>query len=233
MKKGYILIILAIIAAAVVFAINKYDIKTKYYIDLGIKHIKNIKGVKVPEEYSKEDKNGNGVSDPIDIVNAARKEVENKTIYKDAYYNGGYPPETEGVCTDVIWRGFKEMGIDLKTLVDKDIKNNLSHYPRVEGKPDPNIDFRRVKNLDMFFKYNAETLTRELEPYAVENLKQWQPGDIVIIMQPFEHIAIISDKRDKNGVPKVIHNTTPHAVESGSLVYWAPYIYAHYRWKYS
>jgi uncharacterized protein YijF (DUF1287 family) len=227
-----IFVIISIIACAIIFTIIKYDIKTEYYINLGIKYIKNIKGVKVPEEYSKVDRNNNGTADPLDIVSAARKEVENKTAYKDAYYSGGYPPETEGVCTDVIWRGFKGIGIDFKAMVDKDIKSNTSAYLRVNGKPDPNIDFRRVKNLDVFFRRNAEEVIKELIPYDSENLKQWQPGDIVIIMKPFEHIAVISDKRDKNGVPKVIHNTTPHAIENGSLTHWAPYIYRHYRWKY-
>lgn len=233
MKK--LMIFLAVVLVLVVTAlviILKYDLKVKYYIDFGTQYIKNIKGVKIPEEYSKIDKNNNGVPDSLDIVNAARKEAENETIYKDAYYNGGYPPDTEGVCTDVIWRGFKGMEVDLKSIVDKDIKNNLSAYPRVNGKPDPNIDFRRVRNLDVFFKRNAITLTNELKPFDIDNLKQWQPGDIVIIMKPFEHIAVISDKRSKNGVPYVIHNTSPHAVESGSLTYWAPYIYGHYRWKY-
>ncbi|ERI92199.1 hypothetical protein HMPREF1982_02588 [Clostridiales bacterium oral taxon 876 str. F0540] len=228
----YVLIALLIIACAGIFAIVKYDINIKYYLELGLKHVKNIKGVEVPEEYSKIDKNKNGTPDSIDIVNTARKEAENETLYKDAYYVGGYPPDNEGVCTDVVWRGLKGAGIDLKTLIDKDIKQNMSLYTRVNGKPDPNIDFRRVKNLDVFLKRNAESLTRELKPFDVDNLKQWQPGDIVIIMQPFEHVAIVSDKRDKDGVPKVIHNTTPHAKESSSLVYWAPNIYGHYRWKY-
>jgi uncharacterized protein YijF (DUF1287 family) len=124
------------------------------------------------------------------------------------------------------------MEIDFKALVDKDIKENSAEYPRVGGKPDPNIDFRRVRNLDIFFKRNALNLTTDIRPFDAENLKQWQPGDIVVIMKPYEHIAIISDKRAKNGVPYVIHNTAPHAVENGSLAYWAPYIHGHYRWKY-
>lgn len=233
MKKFIIvLVILSIVLSSIIFTINKYHINIKYYMDLAIHHVQNIKAVKVPEEYSKVDNNNNGAPDCLDIITAARKEVTNKTTYKDAYYIGGYPPDKEGVCTDVIWRGLKGIGVDLKSAIDKDIKNNLSAYPRVENKPDPNIDFRRVKNMDTFLKRNAISVTRELKPFEVENLKQWQPGDIVVIMQPFEHIAIISDKRGKNGVPYVIHNTTPHAVESSSLTYWAPYIFGHYRWKY-
>lgn len=233
MKKFIIaLVILCITVILTILAINKYKVDVKYYINLALQHVQKIKPIKVPEVYSKTDSNKNNIPDCIDIVTAARKEAINKTKYKDAYYVGGYPPVSEGVCTDVIWRGFKGMGVDLKSAIDKDIKSNLSAYPRVENKPDPNIDFRRVKNMDVFFKRNALNVTKELKPFDAENLKQWQPGDIVVIMQPFEHIAIISDKRGRDGVPYVIHNTTPNAVESSSLAYWAPYIYGHYRWKY-
>lgn len=221
-----------VILSFIIFVILMMEPKARYYFNMGIENVKHTKGIKVPEEYSKADNNNNEIADCIDIVNAARKEAESKTTYKDAYYKGGYPPDTEGVCTDVIWRGFKGMGLDLKALVDKDIKNNVSDYPRVNGKPDPNIDFRRVRNLDIFFRRNALELTTELKPFDAENLKQWQPGDIVVIMKPYEHIALVSDKREKNGVPYVIHNTTPHAIENGSLEYWAPNIHGHYRWKY-
>lgn len=233
MKKTIsILIIVCIVLSSIIFIIIKYKVDMKYYLNIVIQHVQHIKSVKVPEEYSKVDNNKNGIPDCLDIVDSARKEAINKTKYVDAYYQGGYPPDSEGVCTDVIWRGFKGMGVDLKSAIDKDIKNNLSAYPRVENKPDPNIDFRRVKNMDIFFKRNAISATKELKPFDVENLKQWQPGDIVVIMQPFEHIAIVSDKRGSDGVPYVIHNTTPNAKESASLTYWAPYIYGHYRWKY-
>lgn len=231
-KLVTILLILAVLLGSAVYILSKSNQKVRYYIDLGISYIKNTRGIKVPEEYSRVDKNNNGTADCLDIVFAARKEAEYKTEYKDAYYLGGYPPDSEGVCTDVIWRGFKGMGVDFKALVDKDIKNNVSAYPRVNGKPDTNIDFRRVRNLDVFFKRNALSLTNELKPFDIENLKNWQPGDIVVLMKPFEHIAVVSDKRAKNGVPLVIHNTSPHAVESASLAYWAPYIYGHYRWRY-
>jgi len=215
-----------------IFIASRFDNKVKYYVNLGFEYVKHIKGVRVPEEYSKVDKNNNGTPDCLDIVTAARKEAENKTVYKDAYYKGGYPPDSEGVCTDVIWRGLKSIDVDLKALVDKDIQENLKAYPRVSDKPDKNIDFRRVKNLDVFLKRNADSITKELKPFEADNLKEWQPGDFVIIMKPFEHIAVISDVRDRDGVPKVIHNTSPHAVENSRLSYWAPYIYGHYRWKY-
>ncbi|MDP4182013.1 MAG: DUF1287 domain-containing protein, partial [Bacillota bacterium] len=74
------------------------------------------------------DKDKDGLNDLDDIVEGARKEIANKTKYKDAYYNGGYPPDSEGVCTDVIWRALKNAGYDFKKLIDKDINENLKDY---------------------------------------------------------------------------------------------------------
>ncbi|MHC1684177.1 MAG: DUF1287 domain-containing protein [Clostridiaceae bacterium] len=187
--------------------------------------------VKVPDESSKVDKNANGIADPIDIVNSARKEAEQKTVYKDAYYVGGYPPEGEGVCTDVIWRGFKALDISIKDLIDKDIRQNMNQYRGVNGKVDPNIDFRRVLNQDVFFKKNCISLTKELNKNDINNLKEWQPGDIVVFIEGYEHIGIISDKRDDEGIPYVIHNARPSASEVKLSWFHNP-IHGHYRWKY-
>jgi len=200
-------------------------------------HIENIADnliknkVDIPDESSKVDKNENGIADPIDIVNAARKESQQKTIYKDAYYTGGYPPDGEGVCTDVVWRGFKGINVLIKDLIDKDIKQNISQYKRVNGKADPNIDFRRVVNQDVYFNKNCLQLTLELKEGDINNLKEWQPGDIIVFFEGYEHIGIISDKRDENGIPYVIHNSHPSASE-GKLSWFTNPIHGHYRWKY-
>ncbi|WP_258280687.1 MULTISPECIES: DUF1287 domain-containing protein [unclassified Clostridium] len=185
----------------------------------------------VSENFSKIDNNKNGVADALDIVNGANNEVLNKTKYISNYYNGGYPPEKEGVCTDVIWRGFKTANINLKDLIDEDIKSNIKLYPRVDEKPDPNIDFRRVPNQDIFFSRHAQSLTTEVKSRNAENLKEWQPGDIVVFTKGYEHIGIISNKRDKNGIPYVIHNTKPHA-SILKLSYFTSPIHGHYRWKF-
>ncbi|MGJ9385349.1 DUF1287 domain-containing protein [Salipaludibacillus sp. CF4.18] len=171
------------------------------------------KTVEVPNTYSLVDANKNGIPDPIDIVNAARMESEQRTKYKSAYYAGGYPPENEGVCTDVIWRGLMNAGISLKVLMDEDIHANTELYPRVNGHPDTNIDFRRVPNQYVYFERFAESKTKELIPGDVENLKEWQPGDIVLYLEGFHHVGIISDKRAKDGTPYLIHNTRPFAAE--------------------
>ena len=191
-----------------------------------------VQVVQVPNNYSTVDSNNNSIADPIDVVNSARQEVEQRTLYKSAYYDGGYPPEDEGVCTDVVWRGLKGAGIVLKDVLDSDVLSNTDLYPRVEGKPDPNIDFRRVPNQNVFFQRYALTLTTELIPGDIENLSEWQPGDIVVFLEKgFHHVGIISDKRTKVGTPYFIHNIRPFAAEVKLSSFKTP-IAGHYRWKY-
>ena len=64
------------------------------------------------------DFNGNGVDDYNDILLGARADAENHPAYKSAYYDGGYPPENIGVCTDVVWRAFKNAGYCLREMVN-------------------------------------------------------------------------------------------------------------------
>ncbi|MFE8702823.1 DUF1287 domain-containing protein [Cytobacillus sp. FJAT-54145] len=199
---------------------------------LGI-HIENpfIKSVDVPDTYSETDANQNGIPDPLDIVHAARIEVKQRTKYESNYYAGGYPPDEEGVCTDVIWRGLFGADINLKDLMDKDIKQNIDLYYRVNGKPDPNIDFRRVPNQSVFLERHAKSLTTELIPGDIENLKEWQPGDIVVFLDGYHHVGIVSDKRAKDGTPYFIHNNPPFAAEVKLKSFKTP-IAGHYRWKF-
>lgn len=191
--------------------------------------------VQVENITTQADKDWDWINDIEDVLAGARSEVKNKTVYKDGYFSWGYPPEGQWVCTDVIWRAFQEAWYDLKTLVDSDIKNNISDYSRVNGSAEPNIDFRRVPNLQVYFEKYAEVLTQEVIPEDLDNLSQWQPGDIVTFWAPKNHIAIISDKRNTNWVPYIIHNSAPTAREDDWLLHWhtniSP-ITGHYRLKY-
>lgn len=165
------------------------------------------------------DKNANGTDDSDDILAGAREEVKRKVKYHSAYYVGGYPPENEGVCTDVIWRALQNAGYNLKAAMDTDIKKNTKAYKGSVTKPDPNIDFRRVKNQLVYFKSYAKTLTSEVIPFDAENASQWQGGDIVVL-EDTDHIAIISDQRRRDGVPYVIHNGTDFPREEDRLLTW-------------
>ena len=66
---------------------------------------------------------------------------------------------------------------------------------------DKNIDFRRVQNLKIYFENNAISLTTDV--YDIEN---WQGGDIVIFQN---HIGIVSNNRNKDGVTFIIHHANP------------------------
>lgn len=184
----------------------------------------------VPLLVDNHDQNGNKIPDALDLVNGARQEVERGTRYDASFYSGGYPPEGKGACTDVIWRAFKVAGYDLKAMLDEDIKNYPQAYGATGKKPDPEIDFRRVKNQQVFLKRYGQELTTEVTERDVENLKQWQPGDIVIFGPPYEHIGIISDQRLRSGVPLVIHNGGPRASEANVLQNWPSKIIHHYRY---
>lgn len=149
------------------------------------------------------DFDGDGVDDYRDLLLGARKDARNKPTYDDRYWEEGYPPEDIGVCADVIWRAFREAGYSLREMVDRDVRLRPEAYPNISV-PDDNIDFRRVVNLEVFFREYAVSLTCDSE--AIE---EWQPGDIVIFANSAgrsSHIGIVSDRRTVLGVTYIIHN---------------------------
>ena len=149
------------------------------------------------------DFNQNGIDDYTDILIGARKDAINHPRYDASYQKNGYPPDDVGVCSDVVWRAFREAGYSLRYMVDKDIKENTWRYPQIakgKEKRDNKIDFRRVRNLRIFFDEYAVILTTDI--YDIE---EWQPGDIVIFNNN-THIGIVSDKRNERGIPYIIHN---------------------------
>ena len=166
------------------------------------------------------DFNRNGVDDYTDILLGAREDARNRPRYDPSYFSGGYPPEDAGVCTDLVWRAFKHAGYDLKAMVDRDIAANIALYPRVEGRPDRNIDFRRTANLLVFFRRHAQELTTD-----IAQAEQWQPGDIVTFGT--WHSAIVSDIRAADGRPFLLHNMGQPNREEDALANWE--ISGHFR----
>lgn len=185
----------------------------------------------VPFKIANQDTNHNGTPDALDIVKGARREVKRGTVYDGSYYQSGYPPEGKGACTDVIWRAFKSAGYNLKLMVDEDIQSTPQAYGTTGLNPEPGIDFRRVKNLQVFFTRHAQQLTTEVKPGEANNLVEWQPGDIVVFGPPLEHIGIISDRRRRDGVPLLIHNAGPTASEGNYLLHWPSKITYHFRFN--
>lgn len=166
------------------------------------------------------DADQDGINDYRDIMEGARSYINTKPDYKSEYYEGGYPTDGKGVCTDVIWEAFQAAGYQLKDLVDDDIKENLEDYADITV-PDPNIDFRRVKNLFVFFQRNATSLSIDFS-----NPEDWQPGDIVVFKK---HIAICSDKRNKDGIPFMIHHDSLGAREANDIEGYT--VVGHFRWE--
>ena len=145
------------------------------------------------------DKDNDGVDDQTDILNNVREYIATNPKYKSKYYASGYPDDGYGVCTDVVAFGLKGAGYDLMELVNEDIKNNRNNY-NIDT-IDKNIDFRRVQNLKIYFENNAISLTTDV--YDIEN---WPGGDVVIFQN---HIGIVSNNRNKDGVTFIIHHANP------------------------
>ena len=146
-----------------------------------------------------------------DIVKALKERTTHQVTYDGAYIAINYPngdvPNNIGVCTDVIIRSYRQLGIDLQKLVHEDMNENFDIYPskRIWGltKPDKNIDHRRVLNLQVFFKRFGQVLSTS------NNSKDYKAGDIVTWMLPgnLPHIGIVIDGvSDYSGNPLIVHN---------------------------
>lgn len=186
----FIIILIIISFTIIVLTIMNNNFIPKVYYKASDFNIKTI--------YSKSDYDDDNIDDYSEFVVGARKDAQKKPTYISKYYDNSYPPNNEGVCTDVIWRAFKQAGYSLRDMIDEDIKNNPEYYPQVKVR-DKNIDFRRVINQKTFFERYALKKTTD-----TKKIKEWQPGDIVVFED--KHIGIVSDHRNKNGIPYVIHN---------------------------
>ena len=215
MKKRIFIIVIFIIISVILVALLYffYTIPHKQYSNSDFDIETYISSV---------DKDNDGIDDQTDILNNVRTYIAKKPKYKSKYYETGYPDDEYGVCTDVVANGLKGAGYDLKELVNEDIINNKEKY-NIEV-IDKNIDFRRVRNLDVYLKNNSISLTKDLS-----QIEEWQGGDIIVFK---DHIGIISDKRNKKGIPFLIHHANPIQVnyeEDVLELYGQDYIIGHYR----
>jgi hypothetical protein len=145
------------------------------------------------------------------LVAAAIERTHHYVRYDPAYrripYPGGDVPADTGVCTDVIIRSYRAVGVDLQKEVHEDMVRNFSAYPRrwqwLLAKPDPNIDHRRVPNLMVFFKRKGESLpiTNRAADYFPGDLVSWDLGGGV------PHIGIVVGRKSpQTGRYMVVHN---------------------------
>ena len=163
------------------------------------RRLKNMYKGSVEPAVSGSDMDQDGTDDQTDILEGALAYVETEPKYKSKYYASGYPDDEYGVCTDVVAYALRSAGYDLRSLMDEDIKQHPGDYDI--DVPDDKIDFRRVKNQKVYFDHTALSLTLDLA-----EIEEWQGGDIVVFKN---HVGIVSDHRNKRGVPYVIHHNSP------------------------
>jgi uncharacterized protein YijF (DUF1287 family) len=169
------------------------------------------------------------------LVKAARAQVGVTVRYDPAYVSLRYPdgdvPRDRGVCADVVVRAFRGVGLDLQKLVHEDMRAHFRAYPKAWGlqRPDPNIDHRRVLNLETFLERRGFRRRDSFVP------ADYAPGDIVSWRLPgnLPHIGVVSDRTaaDGSGRPLVIHNVGAGAREEDVLYAWPQS--GHFRWRFA
>lgn len=165
------------------------------------------------------DKDEDGVDDQTDILQSAKEYLATNPKYKSKYYGTGYPDDEYGVCTDVVAFALLHSGYDIMTLLNEDVMEVRDAYDI--DIVDKNIDFRRVNNLDTYFKRHMISLSTDLS-----NISDWQGGDIVVFDG---HIGIVSDKRNFKGIPFLLHNANPYQIRYEEDVLEKYTIISHYR----
>jgi len=133
------------------------------------------------------------------------QDVTYDPAYRVIAYPNGDVAADKGVCTDVIIRAYRKIGIDLQKEVHEDMKKNFSAYPQIWGltKPDKNIDHRRVPNLMTYFKRQGaeKPINHNANDYVAGDIVCWDLGGGIT------HIGIVvpikSDDKLRN---KIVHN---------------------------
>ena len=135
--------------------------------------------------------------------------TKQQVTYDPSYFSISYPngdiPSNKGVCTDVVIRAYRKMGIDLQKEVHEDMVSHFNLYPKIWGlkSTDKNIDHRRVPNLMVFFKRKGT------EKPITSNAEDYLPGDIVCwnLGGSITHIGIVVNKKSSDGKRYlIVHN---------------------------
>ncbi|HLP52853.1 MAG TPA: DUF1287 domain-containing protein [Chitinophagales bacterium] len=143
------------------------------------------------------------------LSNAAVALTAQQVSYDPAYFTIPYPngdvPAGKGVCTDVVIRAYRKLGIDLQQKVHEDMQANFKLYPKTWGlqQPEKNIDHRRVPNLMVFFSRFGQ-----VKP-VTDDAKDYLPGDIVCwnLGGAITHIGLVVNSKSADGQrPMIVHN---------------------------
>ncbi len=158
--------------------------------------------------------------------------TQQSVVYDPTYFRIDYPngdvPANRGVCTDVVIRAYRKVGIDLQRKVHEDMKANFSKYPKKWGlnSTDRNIDHRRVPNLMTFFSRKGISLP------VTTSAKDYIPGDVVCwnLGGAVTHIGIVVNRKSADGARYlIVHNIGSGQVLEDCLFNFT--IIGHYRYE--
>jgi uncharacterized protein len=153
------------------------------------------------------------------ILTQARSQIGITTGYDPSYTALGYPggdvPMRTGVCSDVVIRALRPLGLDLQKAVHEDMRNHFRTYPQRWGLkgPDKNIDHRRVPNLMHYLEQNHVRLDNSPNhpsSFHAGDIVAWDLGGGVL------HIGIVSEPKS-GPIPWVVHNIGMGTVEENIL----------------
>lgn len=166
------------------------------------------------------------------LADSAYTLTKQQVQYDPAYFSIAYPngdvPANKGVCTDVVIRTYRKLGIDLQKEVHEDMLANFELYPKNWGlsKPDKNIDHRRVPNLMLFFTRHGivKSISQNPEVYLPGDIVCWNLGGAIT------HIGIVSNMKSDDGKRYlIIHNIGAGQVAEDML--FNHKIIGHYQYK--
>jgi len=166
-----------------------------------------------------------------EVVRAALDQVGVTLAYDPAYVKITYPngdvPMDRGVCTDVVIRALRRVGVDLQMLVHEDKKQFPGAYAHNGAACllDANIDHRRVPNLMTFFH------RQKRDVIVTHDGTDYLPGDIVVWRLPsgLLHVGVVTDHAALGANrPLMVHNIGNGAQCEDTL--FAFTLVGHYRW---
>lgn len=167
-----------------------------------------------------------------ELIRAAVAQTSVRVVYDGSYrripYPGGDVPPRIGVCTDLIVRAYRKVGVDLQVRVHEDMRASFASYPQLWGlsRPDPSIDHRRVPNLQTYLRRRGAELpiTRGAADYLPGDLVTWRlPGNL-------PHIGLVTDQRSADGQRPLLAHNIGRGPEVEDMLFAFP-VTGHYRYR--